>query len=99
MDLSFFYLRGTLLVALNFFKFGAQIIQFRLLLLNFGLHCLEMQKKLLLYLFDKVFNGLVYYRNMIPNLCLILLHLFLDTLGQALLGGPARSSATFDRNA
>ena len=52
VDLSFFCLRGTVLVKLNFFKFGAQIIQFRLLLLNFGLHRLEMQKKLLLYLFD-----------------------------------------------
>ncbi len=36
---------------------------------------------------------------MIPNLCLILLHLFLDALGEALLGRPASTSATFGRNA
>ena len=55
MDLSLLSLRGTVLVDLDFFKFGAQIIQFQLLLLNFRLHCLEMQKKLLLYLYDKVY--------------------------------------------
>ena len=53
MDLSLLALGGTVLVKLYFFKFGPQIIQFQLLLLNFCLHCLEMQKKLLLYLYGK----------------------------------------------
>ena len=51
VDLSLLALGGTVLVKLYFFKFGPQVIQFQLLLLNFCLHCLEMQKKLLLNLY------------------------------------------------